>query len=217
MKDNTYKIHQLPSGDSFLICKLPHFLFKLIDEQIQKIQNGYPTPKANKDLVGFIKDEFEFKVDDTLFENIKSLTTILNNTSSYSEKFTNCFSEKLKGIEFENLGSWINFQKKHEYNPQHTHKGLYSWTIWHTIPYNLEVEKKQSPGREANFPNQVASFNFHFNTPIGVNIHNIELSKKHEKCICIFPSTLAHSVHPFYTSDDPRISLSGNIGMKLIW
>lgn len=216
MKVNTYQIQQLESGDYFLICKLPNDLFKSTDEQIKKIQNGYSFPKANNSLVGFIKDEFEFKIDNLLFENIKSLTTTLNNNSCYSEKFTNIFNEKLKGIEFEDLGSWINFQKKYEYNPQHTHKGLYSWTIWHTIPYDLEIEKQQSPGREANFPNQVASFNFHFNTPLGVNIHNIELSKEYEKCICIFPSTLAHSVHPFYTSDGVRISFSGNIGAKLI-
>ena len=36
---------------------------------------------------------------------------------------------------------WINFQKKHEFLPNHTHDGVLSYSIWIKIPYDEKKEK----------------------------------------------------------------------------
>jgi len=36
---------------------------------------------------------------------------------------------------------WFNFQKKGQFLPQHTHDGLYSFSLWLQIPYEYEEEK----------------------------------------------------------------------------
>ena len=40
------------------------------------------------------------------------------------------------------------------------------------------------------------------------------LDSQYENTICVFPSILNHAVFPFYTSDEYRISVSGNIYLK---
>ena len=32
-----------------------------------------------------------------------------------------------------------------------------------------------------------------------------------EGCMMVFPSTLSHQVHPFYGTDESRISIAGNV------
>jgi hypothetical protein len=39
----------------------------------------------------------------------------------------------------------------------------------------------------------------------------IPVSKDYEGVICLFPSALLHYVNPFFTSDEQRISISGNL------
>ena len=39
----------------------------------------------------------------------------------------------------------------------------------------------------------------------------IDVDKSYEGTLIMFPSALNHTVHPFYTSDDYRISISGNL------
>ena len=36
---------------------------------------------------------------------------------------------------------WANFQKKYEFNPPHTHGGVYSFIVFVNVPYNYESEK----------------------------------------------------------------------------
>ena len=44
-----------------------------------------------------------------------------------------------------------------------------------------------------------------------ISQHEIEADRNYENKMIIFPSNLQHSVYPFFTSNDYRISLSGNI------
>ena len=37
---------------------------------------------------------------------------------------------------------WVNFQKKHEYNPTHGHGGLYSFVVWMKIPTDNKEQSK---------------------------------------------------------------------------
>jgi hypothetical protein len=91
---------------------------------------------------------------------------------------------------------WINYQKKGDHLPIHTHDGILSYNIWIKIP----VE---------------SVFEFNYTSAIGTHLtHRIYLDKKNEGDAIIFPSNLQHIVYPFEKSNDTRLSISGNIVLK---
>ena len=104
---------------------------------------------------------------------------------------------------------WINYMKKHEFNPIHNHSGFLSFVIWNKIPFDIEEELKVYP----DVTNPMTSmFCFLFGNP---NIqYPIKVSKGMQNYICMFPSHLNHCVYPFYTSDDYRVSFAGNIFLR---
>ena len=109
---------------------------------------------------------------------------------------------------------WVNYQYKHEYNPMHRHDGMYSFVIWMDIPYSFDDEKKTSQAKDSGSTASVGNFSFmHFD---GNEIKEaiIEMRPDMNGKLVVFPSYLKHMVYPFYTSDKPRVSISGNIYMK---
>jgi hypothetical protein len=94
------------------------------------------------------------------------------------------------------LEPWINYQKKNEWIPAHDHSGIMSYSLWVNIP-------------EDNV------FEIIYSTISGETIkHAIPVTRQSEGMIILFPSKLIHTVHPFYTSEETRISISGNIILK---
>jgi hypothetical protein len=99
---------------------------------------------------------------------------------------------------------WFNIQKKGEFIPMHNHDGLLSYSAWVKIPYDAEEETKD--GKYAS------CFQFNYSTITGSTFTEIiKIDKSFEGKIMMFPSVLSHCVYPFYTSNDTRISMSGNI------
>ena len=83
-----------------------------------------------------------------------------------------------------------------------------------SIPYAIEDEieyyKKYINGKD--FAN--AQFEFVFPSLIGdrlLSTHTINVDKSYEGTMIVFPAWLPHSVSPFYTSDNYRISVAGNL------
>jgi len=103
---------------------------------------------------------------------------------------------------------WVNFQKKYEFNPLHDHSGLFSFVIWMKIPYNLEDEKNLDFVKHSKSTHSVGNFVF---VPPGMNLQIIDMEKDIEGCCAVFPAYFHHMVYPFYTSDEERITISGNI------
>jgi len=109
---------------------------------------------------------------------------------------------------------WVNYQQKYEFNPVHDHTGEYSFVYWVKIPYDLEEEYKNPAVVNAR-DRCVSQFNFVYTNLLGmVSNLQIPLTKDHEGCMVIFPACLKHVVYPFYTSDDMRISISGNFSIQ---
>ncbi len=106
--------------------------------------------------------------------------------------------------------SWVNYQKKHEFNPLHNHGGEFSFVAWTKIPYNLEDEMNLPWVKSSNIP--CASL-FMFAVPQFPAIQPLPyyLDKHHSGWMVIFPAMLNHMVYPFYTSDEYRVSFAGNI------
>lgn len=110
--------------------------------------------------------------------------------------------------------NWVNFQKKHEFNPVHNHSGLFSFIIFHQIPYDYVEEAKPWDGKTS--VNNVAScLQFLYVDILGhIQTHQIKVDKSFEGKILFFNAKQNHCVYPFYTSDDYRITISGNIKFK---
>ena len=124
---------------------------------------------------------------------------------------------------------WVNFQRRHEYNPLHFHGGRLSFVIWHRIPYDLAEEQASASHKGANQSAGPGTFTFAYPNQFAIQdgsprvtgqaaqqviTHDIPLSKEHEGVFVLFPATLQHSVAPFYTSDGYRISVAGNLDFE---
>lgn len=133
-----------------------------------------------------------------------------------------CFQEEMNKINQDgrqwaiSLDSlWVNYQKKYEFNPPHSHSGHYSFVVFMKIPYD-DDEFNYYQDVNASFLDKTginSCFNLNKIDPWIKTTQDISLrvSKKHEGVGLLFPSQTCHSVHPFYTSDDYRITIAGNI------
>ena len=109
---------------------------------------------------------------------------------------------------------WVNYQYKHEFNPIHYHSSTYSFVIWMKIPVSYKEQCKKEIVNASN-NKTVASFQFIYNDILGkMRTHQIGLEPEDEGRILFFPSSLQHQVYPFYDCDEPRISVSGNVGLN---
>jgi len=106
---------------------------------------------------------------------------------------------------------WVNFQKKHEFNPLHDHSGMFSFVIWMKIPYEHEDEKQLPWVKGSGADGAVGNFVL---LDRDLRCHTFAMGKHMEGQILFFPSFMHHMVYPFYTSDEERISISGNIAYK---
>jgi hypothetical protein len=112
--------------------------------------------------------------------------------------------------------SWVNFQKKYEYNPVHRHSGLFSFTIWLQIPYTREEEAAVNPGALSPWKDASGEFNFYHTDGLGnIITHPVKCDKSRENTLLLFPAEVNHSVHPFYSSDEFRITVAGNFRIKV--
>lgn len=181
----------------YIITSLPEQFHSLIDGYVNM---NYSDPIKNE-LIGHLTSY-----------NIDCKSEKIKEFNNYISDLALNLDAELEGNILE-LGIdrfWINYQKKNEFNPIHIHNGDYSFVIWWKIPYLIENEK-------LNFPNlyygNILSGYFQFFYEVKKNVKTIDLpvDKTWEKTICIFPSDLQHGVLPFYTSDEYRITLSGNL------
>ena len=110
---------------------------------------------------------------------------------------------------------WVNFQKKHEFNPLHDHGGALSFVIWMKIPTSFENQKQLSIVKNTKVTDLVSNFSFVYNDILGnPRTFVYYMEKSLEGNMVMFPSRLHHQVYPFYECDQERISISGNIGIK---
>ena len=111
---------------------------------------------------------------------------------------------------------WVNFQRKHEFNPPHDHSGVYSFVIWMQIPTSYAEQKKlpicaELKRRRPAYP----TLHFHYTNTLGRLSHfAYDMEKAAEGYIVMFPSQMLHQVFPFYENDGERISISGNIDIQ---
>lgn len=187
--------------------KLPDHVFQVIKEEVQEMENcNFKDQKPyNRQLAGAIEHEY------ALFKCRKVISDFFYNCG------LNPRGKKLKLSGAHEGSLWVNFQKKHEYNPLHNHDSAFSFVIWVKIPYTKEDELNNNKIKSRRSP-LVPTFSFIYSKSVPdpafpVDLHIIEVDKSHEGMCLVFPSNLQHMVTPFYTSDDFRISVSGNFDL----
>ena len=189
---------------------LPVDLFNKLKEQI----NVYKGRVGNqKNLAGNIREEWNLTDSIPLFNDyvinlINKHPSHLKYLKTESKKFFN--ENRLPPLQLLNL--WVNFQKKCEFNPMHNHAGLFTFVIFIQIPYCIERELKEGPGILGN-SNFASCLQFQTTTNLGRYFdQTVPVDKSYEGGIYFFNAETMHCVYPFFTSDDYRITVSGNIG-----
>ena len=197
-------LHQLPNIgfiEKKLSSKAINKLKQFIKENKQKDMRSALAGNINSSVALVDKDNW-------FFENV--LLDIIKNYREQSalkiipEVLTNNCPFKLHQF-------WVNYQKKHEFNPTHIHNGVFSFVVWIKIPSSFEDEKNLDFIKNSNSP-RAGCFEFSYTDILGkLNTYTYKLNSKYENTILFFPALLNHTVYPFYLSDEERISISGNI------
>ena len=165
----------------------------------------------NKQLAGNIKKEIDLEKYTYLLEDF--LLHKLSRSGPLNQELNklNIIQPNPLPIKLREL--WVNYQKKHEFNPVHNHSGIISFIIFAKVPYWMADEHRASPGVDA-IRNLSGVLQFIKPPYPGYNNHielvdfNIDAGWVGKGMM--FFSNLNHCVYPFYSSDDYRITFAGN-------
>jgi hypothetical protein len=203
-----FEIDYLPNI-GFAIDRVPQDILEELKGEIYRIEQGFNTVKSNDTLVGHIKKEFKIQETKHVLEPY-----VMALAFQYLMEFDLLSrSQNNKQCPLSLGEVWVNFQSKGEFNPVHRHSGVLSFVIWVKIPYDLSEEEKEFP--DVKNP-RTSKFEFQFTNILGsIMTQSVDIDKNTEGTICLFPAELNHCVYPFYTSDEYRISISGNVIIKV--
>ena len=198
---------------------LPEDIFQLLKTSIDSLTEDSET--YNTRLVGHIREEYSLDhINDLISDYIIG---VANAWSDAHPGYIDGFEEvhKNNNYKLQLTSLWVNKQKKYEFNPLHTHPSVLSFVIWVKIPYRLEDEINYFPqitGTDLGSGNvHTSKFFFVYVDTLGsIKQLPIPVDSSYEGTIMMFPSALNHGVYPFYTSDEYRISVSGNIRINVL-
>jgi hypothetical protein len=176
---------------------------------IDYLKNNITNKKANENLAGHIKQEYHYEN----WPDYISKFILKNILHDYFYRYRSGLNILSSDKPFYIKRLWVNLQKKYEFNPIHDHTGLFSFIIFLKIPYDLKDEDKIFPNVNGKKSTSRLCFlvNNNFSDAIGVRDLLVDVDKSFEGKMLMFPSKLQHLVYPFYTSDDYRITVSGNV------
>ena len=176
------------------------------------LKNKFGDKSHNHELAGHIRKEFAYEnwpnfVEEFIIE--KAGDPFLDRLMEKYQVLSSSRPFKLKSL-------WVNLQKKHEFNPIHTHSGDYSFVLFVDIPFDIEDEKickNAIRTSEKDKSNGMFTFSYPDSAASRAPISNqhLNIDRSWEGTMFLFPANLAHSVNPFYTSNDYRVTISGNV------
>ena len=184
-------------------------LWKLIEESRKQPEDMKP------ELAGNISSSIRLDGNSPLIEDF-----VKNIIPKYLEETIKTFPPNrvtMKDGQGWNLESlWVNFQKKHEFNPYHDHGGVYSFVVWLRIPYE-HAEQNNLPFLQGvkEQDRKAGMFEFQYYDIFGRTTHHgYRLGKDVEGVMLFFPAMFKHTVYPFYNTDETRVSVSGNLWLR---
>ena len=208
MKQNSHSGLR-PWMDVRLPEELMNFLRNALADTTQhKDANTMLAGNVSKSM--YIEDKDNWFYDNALKEMMEHMY--------FNNSWKNYYNVKIGKIDslptFEMTEMWANYQKQYEFNPPHTHDGLYSFVVFMKIPTHWKEQHALPMSANSNIP---CSSNFQFLLVGGggkVQVVNIPLSPEDEGRMLFFPAWMVHQVLPFYGTEEERITISGNIVHK---
>jgi len=191
------------------VATFPYVPKSIIDYLQFHIDNRKNLKNHQNYLAGHIKEEYGTPPSNE-FNNF-IISSIENNDICRTHIDTIDVLSKDVPFFCENL--WFNFQKKHEFNPVHSHTGVISFVIFMQIPYNLKDEDLVFPDvNKKNYSSSTSRLAFLTTNLLGSIIETLcNVDESYLNKMVVFPAKLRHLVYPFYTSDKERITVSGNV------
>jgi len=182
---------------------IPPEIYQSVMQEIKEIErDDIGIVKMNRNLAGQIEREYQLE------KSKPHIVPYLEEMGREYQKNWNYYQEQ--NLKVDSL--WVNLQQKTEYNPIHNHEGILSYVAWLEVPYKHENEINIKKSRESRTKKFSASFQFIYSSILGNIVNEVyEVENGWEGRIVMFPSKLLHIVYPFYTSDDYRISIAGNL------
>ena len=198
-------LNEKPWIDTRLNEEEMNFLRHAISEENKK--------NYSKELAGNIfKSELIEDKNNWFYETtLKKLTE--NIFYRYQDNIIEYYPENEKSLpEFKLKELWVNYQKQHEFNPLHGHRGFCSFVVFMKIPTHWEEQHSLPFTTHSNMP-CASDFAFVWskNNTSDIFKCTFPLSPKDEGRILFFPAWLEHLVHPFYGTEEERVTISGNI------
>ena len=207
---------ELGSG-GILISTLNNFDFHAIEKEVEEIRKDFSQlTDMRPELIGQLQHSYALEKCRSTIERVtQDLAEQHNQRTGWIDYCKRYFpGPERKKLSVDLDSCWINFQQRYEYQPIHDHSGVYSYIIFYEIPYILEEEQMASPGHGST-RSMSGELHFHYVAADGeITAMPIPADKKWKKKIIIFPATLKHFVHPFYSSTDYRITISGNLALN---
>lgn len=210
-------------NQGILIDSLDSLLSKKIDTEIDlmesRIKDRFSENKiSNLEDLNDLNDILTLSQDleQNIFKKILSMLESYDKTYEYFEViFNSMVLKKDLDLELSLERTWINLQRKGEFLPMHNHSGLMSFVIWAKIPYLLLDEEKQQKNIFLQ-KNMAGHFQFLYTDTLGnIRTLNLPVDKTWQGKIAVFPSKTMHCVYPFYSTDEYRFTIAGNISLEL--
>ena len=167
---------------------------------------------ARKTLVGNIsKSEFIEDKDNWFYENVLKECTEHLFYKDWINYYNVHVTKNVLPPVFMLEEIWVNYQKQHEFNPPHTHNGLFTFVVFMKIPTHWKEQHALPWLKDVKQPH-ASDFQFLLGNGQGlVEVIPFPLSPEDEGRILFFPASLTHQVFPFYGTEEERITISGNI------
>jgi len=209
MSDFNYHVKRLQSP-GYLLIEVPDAVKADIQQSIAAVGKT-PSEDARSTLRGHIDEEWHLPLTDEISMFTSHLAGVYLEHFGMQPSMGIAESMRDENAKFVLKKLWVNYQKKYDFNPIHIHSGVFSFVIWVQIPYDLTEERKRYNLKG----DETAAFTFQYNNALGgLDTEYLNIDKSFEWKMAFFPARLNHAVHPFYTSDDYRISVSGNVYLE---
>ena len=203
----------IPDTQGFVFAKLGDDMVDHLWKMIHKAENKKEEYKHR--LAGNITESFKLDDDNDFFygEACLPLVETFRQSNGGKDPVRNYIQINPTKTPLLLTEFWVNYQYQTDFNPFHFHGGVYSFAIWMKIPTEWEDQCKlpqfQNIKKESI---KAGTFEFQYTDSLGgIRRITYKLNKSFENCMVFFPAQLMHAVHPFYGTDEARVSIAGNL------
>ena len=184
--------------------------YQLAEKEIKTIENLFVKDRKKNyqsRLAGHIKHEYGLDPKKVF----KVMAPYFNSYCQGYQKFT---GTKLCD-KFKMESAWVNYMRKHEFNPPHYHDVDLSFVLYTQVPEELIKENRNHVSSKC-YKGEITGMG-----PGGISFWTTYITNRNHIQtrsffplrgeVFIFPASLIHWVYPFQQADGERISVSGNV------